>query len=348
MGPPVYNPEMPIIDMRSDTLTKPTPAMRDAMAGAEVGDDVYGEDPSVNRLEAMAAERLGKQAALFVPSGTMANQISIRSHTQPGDALLAGQGAHVFAYESGGIAALSGVQPVLIGDGGFFCAEDVRKALSSEDHHFAPTRLVCVENTHNRSGGRIFPMQSQLQIAETAREAGLSLHLDGARIFNAAAASKTPVRELAAPYDSVAFCLSKGLGAPVGSLICGSASFVDRAHRFRKMFGGGMRQAGILAAAGIHALENHVERLAEDHDHARRLAQGLDPIPGIEIPAPVETNIVIFDVSDARRLIASLGDRGVALGAVTETRIRAVTHMGVSRDDIDACVEHVRTCIDSR
>jgi len=335
---------MSTIDLRSDTVTTPTAAMREAMAKADVGDDVYGEDPSVNRLEALAAEMLGKQAALFVPSGTMANQISIRSHTQPGDALLAGQGAHIFVYESGGIAALSGVQAVLIGEGGFFDVDDVRSALAPANPHFPPTRLICTENTHNRSGGRVFPMDAQLAIAEFAREAGLALHLDGARIFNAAQTSNSNVSALAAPYDSVAFCLSKGLGAPVGSLVCGSATFIDRAHRFRKMFGGGMRQAGILAAAGIHALENHVTRLAEDHAHAQRLADGLAEIPGIVLPSVVETNMVVFDVDDAARLVRALGARDILLGAISRTRIRAVTHLDVSRDDIDACIEHIRAC----
>jgi threonine aldolase len=335
---------MAVIDLRSDTVTMPSNAMREALANAEVGDDVYGEDPSVKSLEAMAAERLGKASALFVPSGTMANQIAIRAHTQPGDALLAGQGAHVFVYESGAIAALSGVQTVLIGDDGLFDADDVKRALSPPDPHFAPTRLVCVENTHNRSGGRVFPLEDQLAVADVARSAGLALHLDGARLFNAAIASGAQVDALARPYDSVAFCLSKGLGAPVGSLICGSEAFIERAHRFRKMFGGGMRQAGILAAAGIFALENNIERLVEDHANARALADGLREVPGIRLPSPVETNMVVFDVDDARSLIAALEKREVRVGAVSRTRIRAVTHMGVSRDDIDSAIAAARAC----
>ncbi len=330
------------IDLRSDTVTRPSAAMREAMARAEVGDDVYGEDPSVNRLQEMAAALLRKEAALFVPSGTMANQVAIRAHTRPGDALIAGQGSHLYLYESGAAAALSGVQPVLVGEDGFFGADDVRAAIAPADDHFPSTRLVCVENTHNKSGGRVFPLALQLELAEAARSAGLLLHLDGARLFNAAVASGTDAAELAAPYDSVSFCLSKGLGAPVGSLVCGSREFIGSAHRFRKMFGGGMRQAGVLAAAGIHALQHGVKRLADDHANARHLADGLAAIPGSRLLRPPETNIVLFSVDDVSRFVREIRARGVLINAIGPAALRAVTHLDVSQEDVDRALEEIR------
>ncbi len=330
------------IDLRSDTVTRPSAAMREAMARAEVGDDVYGEDPSVNRLQEMAAALLRKEAALFVPSGTMANQVAIRAHTRPGDALIAGQGSHLYLYESGAAAALSGVQPVLVGEDGFFGADDVRAAIAPADDHFPSTRLVCVENTHNKSGGRVFPLALQLELAEAARSAGLRLHLDGARLFNAAVASGTDAAELAAPYDSVSFCLSKGLGAPVGSLVCGSREFIASAHRFRKMFGGGMRQAGVLAAAGIHALQHGVKRLADDHAKARHLADGLAAIPGSRLLRPPETNIVLFSVDDVSRFVREIRARGVLINAIGPAALRAVTHLDVSQEDVDRALEEIR------
>ncbi len=330
------------IDLRSDTVTRPSAAMREAMARAEVGDDVYGEDPSVNRLQEVAAALLRKEAALFVPSGTMANQVAIRAHTRPGDALIAGQGSHLYLYESGAAAALSGVQPVLVGEDGFFGADDVRAAIAPADDHFPCTRLVCVENTHNKSGGRVFPLALQLEVAEAARGAGLLLHLDGARLFNAAVASGTDVAELAAPYDSVSFCLSKGLGAPVGSLVCGSREFIASAHRFRKMFGGGMRQAGVLAAAGIHALQYGVKRLADDHANARHLADGLAAILGAQLLRPPETNIVLFSVDDVPRFVREIRARGVLINAIGPAALRAVTHLDVSREDVDRALEEIR------
>ena len=323
------------IDLRSDTVTKPSAAMREAIACAEVGDDVYGEDPTVNRLQELAAERVGKEASLFVPSGTMANQAAIRAHTQPGDALVAGRGAHLYLYEAGAAAALSGVQPVLVGEDGFFDANDLRAAIAPRDDHFATTRLVCVENTHNQSGGRVFPLEQQVEIAATARASGLRLHLDGARLFNAAVASGRDAAELAAPFDSVSFCLSKGLGAPVGSLVCGSQEFVRRVHRFRKMFGGGMRQAGILAAAGIHALEHGVKRLADDHRNARRLAEGLSRIPGVRVLREPETNMVLFGVADPVRFSDEIRARGVLINPVGPASLRAVTHLDISSADIE-------------
>jgi threonine aldolase len=328
------------IDLRSDTVTLPTPEMREAMAAAEVGDDVYGEDPTVNRLQALAAERLGAEAALFVPSGTMANQIAVRAHTEPGDGAIAGRDAHAWLYEAGAAAGLSGVQIALVGDG-LFDAADVEEAASPPDDHFAPTRLVMVENTHNKSGGRVFPLDAIERIAEVARRRGFALHLDGARLFNAEVASGVPAATWAERFDSVSFCLSKGLGAPVGSLVCGSRAFVERAHRFRKMFGGGMRQAGILAAAGIHALEHHVKRLADDHAHARRLAEGLRRIEGVRDVREPETNIVLFRVDDIGGFLGRARERGVLLGAIDVRTVRAVTHLDVNEADVPVALERI-------
>ena len=333
------------IDLRSDTVTRPDEAMREAMARAEVGDDVYGEDPSVNRLQERAAALLGKEAALFVPSGTMANQVAIRAHTEPGDALIAGHSAHSYLYESGGAAALSGVQPVIVGEDGFFDADELRAAIFPADDHFPRTRLVCLENTHNRSGGRVFPLDAQQRIAALARESGLRLHLDGARLFNAAVASACDPAELAAPHDSVSFCLSKGLGAPVGSLLAGSREFIARAHRFRKMFGGGMRQAGILAAAGLHALDHGIKRLADDHANARRLAEGLAALPGAELLREPETNIVLFSVADVPGFVRATRERGVWINAIGPERLRAVTHRDVSAADVEDALEVIRAVL---
>ena len=328
-----------VIDLRSDTVTQPSPAMRAAMASAEVGDDVYGEDPTVNRLQEQAAALLGKEAALFVPSGTMANQVAIRAHTEPGDALVAARNSHLFLYESGAAAALSGVQPVPVGEDGFFGAEDLREVIFPKDDHFARTRLVCIENTHNASGGRVFPKENQDAIASLARERGLRLHLDGARLFNAVAATGREAAELAEPFDSVAFCLSKGLGAPVGSLVCGSRDFIVRAHRYRKMFGGGMRQAGVLAAAGLYALEHNLKRISEDHANARRLAEGLRALPGVRLVREPETNMVFFGVSDVPAFVREIRVREVLINAVSATALRAVTHRDVGAADIDRAIE---------
>ena len=333
------------IDLRSDTVTRPTPAMREAIARAEVGDDVYGEDPTLNRLQELAAERLGKPAALFVPSGTMANQVALRAHTQPGDALIAGANAHLYLYESGAPAALSGLHVTIVGEDGFFSAEDVRHAVYPREGHFAQTRLVCVENTHNRSGGRVFPLEDLRAVAEVARAADLALHLDGARIFNAEVATGIPAAVWAEPFDSVCFCLSKGLGAPVGSLILGSRAFIERAHRFRKMFGGGMRQAGILAAAGIHALEHHVKRLADDHANARRLAEGLEQIPGVTLVRRPETNMVLFRVPDMGAFLERTRARDLLINPIDAATLRAVLHLDVSTDDVRAALDLIREAV---
>jgi len=327
-----------IIDLRSDTVTRPGPEMREAMARAEVGDDVYGEDPTVNRLQDLAAELLGKEASLLVPSGTMANQIALRAQTQPGDAVIAGEDAHLQLYEGGAAAAISGLQFLTAGRGGLFGAGEAEAAILPEDSHFPRARIVCVENTHNRSGGRVFPLSDVHEIGVLARRRGLACHLDGARIFNAEAASGVVAREWAADFDSVSFCLSKGLGAPIGSLICGSRELIGRAHRVRKILGGGMRQAGVIAAAGIFALERNVARLAVDHANAKLLAEGLASLAGVELVGKPETNMVLFRVSDAPALVKRAAGRGVRLGAVSNERIRAVTHLDVTADDMREAV----------
>ncbi|MEE3326856.1 MAG: low-specificity L-threonine aldolase [Myxococcota bacterium] len=330
------------IDLRSDTVTQPGQAMRDAMASAEVGDDVYGEDPTVNRLQDRAAELTGKDGALFVPSGTMANQIAIRAWAQPGDALLAAQDAHLFLYEGGGAAALSGIQVSLLGAEGLFGLEDVKSAIAPDDIHHAKTRLVCLENTHNRSGGRVFPRSEIEAIGEWSHEKGLTLHLDGARVFNASIASGDTVEEISRPFDSVSFCLSKGLGAPVGSLICGSRDFLQKALRIRKLFGGGMRQAGMIAAAGLYALDHNVAKLSADHLKASRLAEGLSQLPGVEVLRSPETNIVVFRTENVQEFYSRSRDRGVLLSLMDAQTLRAVTHMDVDDEEIGSALGILR------
>ncbi len=332
---------MKTIDLRSDTVTRPTREMREAMVRAEVGDDVYGEDPTVNRLQERAAELLGKEGALFVPSGTMANQAAIQTLTRHGDVVLAGDGAHLLLYESGGPAALAGVQVQTIGSGGLFDGQDVRAAIHPDEAHYAPTRAVTVENTHNRAGGRVFPLERIKDVAAVARERGLGLHLDGARLWNAVVATGTPAAAWAEPFDTVTFCLSKGLGAPVGSLVCGSREQVREMHRARKILGGGMRQVGILAAAGLHALEHHVERLADDHANARRLAAGLERLGFAVDPAP-ETNMVMFDVQDTPGFLQATQKRDLLINPMDEGCFRAVTHLDVSEADIDEAISRLK------
>lgn len=336
---------MAVIDLRSDTITKPTLAMREAMARAEVGDDVYGEDPSVQRLEEQVAGLLGKQAALFVPSGTMSNQIGLLLHTRPGDEVLVSEAAHMIWDESGAGAALAGVQFRELGTRGVFTPDDVSNARKPERYFHPRTRLVCVENTHNRSGGRVFPQASVVAIAERAKELGLGLHLDGARLWNAAVASGRAASELAAPFDTVSVCFSKGLGAPVGSALCGSREDILRARRFRKMLGGGMRQAGILAAAALHALEHHRERLVVDHEHARMLASALERLPGFQVEAP-ETNIVVMhhEANGCSELADALAQRGVLAGLLDAHTLRLVTHLDISPEqarDAAAAIEQL-------
>jgi len=337
------------VELRSDTFTRPTPAMRQAMASAEVGDDVWGEDPTARALEARAAELLGKEAALFVSSGTMANQIALLVHCRPGDEVIVGRGAHVRLYESGAGAAWAGVQFAEIGAAdGTFDASELEAAILPADRNLPRTRLVALENTHNRGGGRIWPREPMAAVVDRARARGLALHLDGARIWNAAVASGISERELAAPFDTVSACFSKGLGAPVGSVIAGAREAIDRALRLRKMLGGGMRQVGVLCAAALHALEHHRARLAEDHDNARRLAHGLTAIDGVRAdPARVETNIVMFEVQpiSAAELSRRLAERGVRVAAIEPQRLRAVTHLDVDAAGIDRALEAVRAAL---
>jgi threonine aldolase len=333
------------IDLRSDTVTRPTPAMRKAMAEAEVGDDVFGEDPTVNTLQEKVANLLGKEAALFVPSGTMANQLSIKSHTQPGDEVIIESSSHPYNFEGGAGAALSGVQfQCLKGVRGILEASQIEEAVRPADHHFAVTRLVCFENTHNRGGGSIYPVEKMTEIYRLAKSKGLFVHLDGARLWNASVATGIKPNEYAQWADSVSVCLSKGLGAPIGSLVAGSKPFIDRVHRFRKMFGGGMRQVGIIAAAGIYALEHHFERLKEDHQNAKRLGVGLKEFKGVSIdPRHVETNIVIFDVANAGMMASQVAEamkkEGVLIHAFGKTQIRLVTHLDVSAEDIERALK---------
>lgn len=329
-----------MIDLRSDTVTKPTAEMRRAMAEAPVGDDVFGEDPTVNELEQTTARLLGKEAALFVPSGTMANQLAVRVHTRHGDEVLLDAAAHVCNAEAGAAAALSGVTcRTVTGRRGIFTPADVLAAVRPPDVHHPPLRLVCVENTHNGGGGSVWPLAALSEVAAAAHAHGLAVHMDGARLWNASIASGVPERQYADCCDSVSVCYSKGLGAPVGSALAGSAELVGRARRFRKMFGGGMRQAGILAAAALYALRHHRDRLAEDHRHARLLAERLRQIPGIELDGDVvETNIVRFRTpgKPASAIAAALRERGVLLFATGTESYRAVTHLMVSAADIEA------------
>lgn len=322
-------------DLRSDTVTKPTASMRAAMAAAEVGDDVYRDDPTVKALEERTAELLGKEAALFVPSGSMANQIAILCHTQRGDEIIAGEGAHCAFYEVGGAAALAGAQFAFAGKGGLFTAADVLAAIKPAAYYMPRTRLVAVENTHNRAGGRVFPQAEILAIADVARAHGLAMHLDGARLWNAAAATSLTEATLAAPFDTVSVCFSKGLGAPVGSALAGPAETIERALRFRKMLGGGMRQAGILAAAALHALDHHRSRLHEDHATAKIIAETILAVAGVRAE-PVETNIINLDTPgvSAEVVVEAARARGVLIGASGPHRVRIVTHLDLARDDV--------------
>jgi threonine aldolase len=331
------------IDLRSDTVTLPTPAMREAMYRAELGDDVFGEDPTVNRLEALAAEKMGKEAALFVPSGTMGNLVAILTHCGRGDEALMGDQCHTFQYEVGGASALGGVSVRTTPNGdGLPALDDIEAAIRSSDIHMPPTRLLCLENTHNRCGGVAIAPEPFRAACDLAHRHGLAVHLDGARIFNAALAVGCDVRELTAPADSVMFCLSKGLSAPVGSMLAGFTDFIARARKNRKMVGGGMRQAGVLAAAGIVALTEMVDRLAEDHELARVLAEGLADIPGVSIePDRVQTNIVIPEVADPLGFLDRLRAEGVLAIDFGGQRVRMVTHYGITRANVDAALAAV-------
>jgi len=333
---------MRIVDLRSDTLTKPTPAMRQAMAEAEVGDDVFGEDPTVNRLEEMAAERLGKEASLFVASGTMGNLVSQLAHCNRGDEMILGDNAHTFFFEQGGSAAIAGIHPRTLPNlpDGKLALEDIGAAIRPDNIHFPVTRLIMLENTHNRCNGSPLEVEYMQAVKKLADGHGIKIHVDGARLFNAAVALAVDVRELAAETDSVSFCLSKGLAAPVGSMVCGTKDFVTRARRARKVLGGGMRQAGVLAAAGIVSLTEMTERLVEDHANARRLAEGLSEIDGLAInPDDIKTNIVFFDTTredlPAAELERRLNEEGIKISTTGSQRLRAVTHYHITADDID-------------
>lgn len=335
---------MPMIDLRSDTITRPTDGMRRAMAEAEVGDDVYGEDPTAVRLQERAAELLGKPAALFVPTGTMANQLALLCHCERGQDVLVGDGAHCMLYESGAGAAWAQVNFTVVGQGGLFDAAQMLAAIKPSEYHFPQTRLCALENTHNRSGGRVFPQSDVVAIAQTAHARGLAVHLDGARIWNASVCTGLSPTELAAPADSVSACFSKGLGAPVGSVLAGSVDFIRKAHRYRKMLGGGMRQVGVLCAAALYALEQHRDRLAEDHENAARLARGLSELDNVAIDrSSVQTNIVVFDVlsMSAADCVSRAAEVGVRLNAIGPQRLRAVTHLDVTRADVDAALERL-------
>ncbi|ANB69237.1 low-specificity L-threonine aldolase [Aeromonas veronii] len=330
---------MRYIDLRSDTVTQPTDAMRQAMLHAEVGDDVYGEDPGVNALEAFGARLLGKQAALFVPSGTMSNLLAVMSHCQRGEGAILGNAAHIYRYEAQGSAVLGSValQPLPMQRDGTLAFDDIKAALAPDDAHFVQTRLICLENTHN---GKVLPLSYLQEMGAFVAERGLKLHLDGARLFNAAVASETPVEEIAAPFDSISICLSKGLGAPVGSLLVGSHDFIARARRLRKMLGGGMRQAGILAQAGLFALEQHVTRLADDHRRAKRLAEGLAALPGIELDLSlVQSNMVFLRLREGESapLLAFMKERGILFSGYGELRL--VTHLQINDDDIEEVID---------
>jgi threonine aldolase len=344
-------PAEPLIDLRSDTVTKPTSAMRAAVQAAEVGDDVFGEDPTVNRLEETVAALLGKEAALFVPSGTMSNQICVKAHTQPGDELLCETTCHIYNFEAGGPAVLSGVMCRTIeGDYGVIDVTQLEDKVRAVNDHLVRTRLVCLENTHNRGGGRVYPLEKIQAISTWARKHELLMHLDGARLWNAVVATGTPAQEWARHFDSVSVCFSKGLGAPLGSALAGPRAFVTRARRIRKLFGGGMRQAGVAAAAALFALEHHVECLADDHRNARVIAQAIADTPGLRLDPPeVETNLVWFEVDPelgtAREVAAALKERGVLVHAAGPQTIRACTHLDVTAAQVERAAETVRQAV---
>jgi threonine aldolase len=343
----------PAIDLRSDTVTKPTPAMRQAMCAAEVGDDVFGEDPTVNRLQEKVAALLDKPAALFVASGTMGNQLCIKTLTSPGDEVLCEQGAHFLHYEGGALGMVSGAQPrPLPGARGILTAEQIDDAVRPSAYYYPRTRLIALENTHNLAGGVIYPLAEIRRIYEAAQRHKLNMHLDGARLWNACIASGIAPAEYCRCFDSVSVCLSKGLGAPVGSVIAGSVEFVAQARRFRKMLGGGMRQAGILAAAGIYALDHHLQRLADDHANARFLAEELQKIHGVSIDLDtVQTNIVIMDIRETgvtpAAAVDKLANAGILVAPFGKTTLRAVTHLDVDRPAIATALDAFRKVFSS-
>ncbi len=333
---------MKTIDLRSDTVTLPTPTMREAIYRAELGDDVFGEDPTTKRLEKIAAERMGKEAAVMVASGTMGNLVCVLTHCRRAEEVILGNRSHTFLYEAGGMSALGGIHPhtIINQPDGTMRLEDIESAIRGHNVHFPRTRLICLENTHNRCNGSALTPEYMETVAALARDRGLMVHLDGARIFNAAVALQVDVKELTRYADSLSFCLSKGLSAPVGSVVCGSREFIAEARRNRKVLGGGMRQSGIIAAAGITALEQMVDRIAEDHTNAQRLAEGIARITGLSIePEKVQTNIIYFNLVSQQltveKLLTQLNNKGIKILQTGPTRLRAVTHYGISAEDID-------------
>lgn len=344
---------MSMIDLRSDTITQPTPEMRAIMADAPVGDDVYGEDPSVNALEEKAAELLGKESALFTASGTMGNLIALLSHTRAGEEIILDANAHIYYYEAGGLSRLGGLTPRLIySEKGMIRLDELVDAVRPEDVHFPRPSLFCLENTHNRAGGLVLPLEETVAVTGKARELGLKTHLDGARLFNAAAALELPVADLADPFDSVMCCLSKGLAAPVGSILAGSREFIAEARRVRKVVGGGMRQAGVIAAAGLWALEHMTKRLPEDHIRAQRLAAGLsEAVPFLHIAQEVQTNMFYFDLEhnqwNASRLVEAWADKGILASAVGGKTIRLVTHWQVDDAAVQTVIDETRRILAS-
>jgi threonine aldolase len=336
---------MRVVDLRSDTVTLPTDEMMEAIRTAELGDDIYGEDPTVNRLEELAAKKMGKEAALLTTSGTQANLVSVMSQTERGDEVVLEADAHLYYYEVGAFSALGGLVPRLVaGHMGVMTPSDIEAVLRPPNIHFPPTSLICIENTHNRAGGTVWSSSQIKAVCDFAKTRGLNVHMDGARIFNAAVAQSIDVRELTRYVDSLMFCLSKGLSAPIGSLVVGSREFVDRARRYRKMLGGGMRQAGVIAAPGIIAIEKMVDRLRDDHENAKLLARGLSKIDGISLDLDrVQTNIIPYDVSglgiSANVWTSKMRESGVKAGAQEGGRVRMVTHRGIEKEDIDYALE---------
>ncbi len=331
------------IDFRSDTVTKPTPGMMEAMMRARVGDDVFGEDPSINELEQIAADMFGMQAALFCPSGTMTNQIAIKCHTQPGDEVICDESSHVYQYEGGGIAFNSGASVKLLqGDRGRINADQVLAAIQPDDPHRAHSSLVSLENTSNRGGGSCYDFSEILKIQALCKEKKLSFHLDGARLWNALVAKKESPKKYGETFDSISVCLSKSLGCPVGSLLLGKKDFIKKARRIRKVFGGGMRQAGFIAAAGIYALQNNIDRLSEDHHHASQIAEAISKKSFVTQTLPVETNIIIFELNDsisAPGLVAKLKDHGILGYAISPNRVRLVVHLDISKEMVNKTIE---------
>lgn len=333
------------IDLRSDTVTRPSPAMLEAMMKARVGDDVFGEDPSINQLEKMAAELFGMEAALYCPTGTMSNQIAIKCHTQPGDEVICEKNAHVYIYEGGGIASNAGSQVrALDGDRGRINAGQVSAAINPDDVHKARTSLVCLENTSNRGGGSTYDIEEIKKIREVCRDNDLKLHLDGARLFNALVAKKESAKSHGEIFDSISVCLNKGMGCPIGSILIGPAPFIKKARRVRKVFGGGMRQAGFMAAAGIYALENNIDRLAIDHRHAKQIAEALGKSPKVRSIMPVETNIIIFEVDSpycAKGMAEDLKQHNISAVAISANQIRFVTHLDISEEMVGKVIDVV-------